>query len=388
MPMLGAVASQQKMLQVLLVLVLLVSLTLPVDGQCISSLDEITHREIETAQKPAEERSKPVTYVLCPNHVYRVGLPSEVSPIIYEGGSLPIVLLNSHRTVQCGLDGNPANNCTLHGGHHQLLVPSTDDLPKEFSSIGQHNAYNLTIRGIRFQAAEQMSLAMTNAGSLSIDGCIFDSQLSGEFVAYFKPPALSNENRKLAKFGPDTTDGGLSGDDTDFSFDPHIKVAIANTLWKANTVNIAVVAATGNVQIDIVANKFEKNNIRVQIGAGSVVWLTDGRGTLQDSCFSENSYPLSSTIVNGGVFEITNNAGRDLDRSQSTGCTNAWLYVQPSSTLGRALPENDFRCTPFEKRECPEAGSMVVSSARRVVGHRISVAAAVGAAVSMIAVLC
>uniref|UniRef100_A0A7S1DDR0 Right handed beta helix domain-containing protein n=1 Tax=Cyclophora tenuis TaxID=216820 RepID=A0A7S1DDR0_CYCTE len=349
-------------------LVLLTSVDRSLSSSCVDNLDQITNNEIESARLGA---IKPVTYVLCPNTVFRVGFPSQSSQIVYEEGSVPIVILNSHRAIQCGEDGRLENNCTIHGGDHHLLVPGPADLPSELSdNISLGITTNVTVRGIVFQNCTDLALSMTNAGSLLLADCAVQGQQGGDFSLYARPPhgfINGRTRRKLQLGGTDDLESSL-----DLTVDPLTQIQITNCTWTHNEANLAIVAMVGNVLFDVEKTLFQSNAIVLQEGVGGLLWFTDGQGRIQNNCFYNNLYPLSPVIVNGGVVEVDLNSGVDAARRQTVGCDNGWMFVDPEITLGQALAQNQFKCFPFTQESCSrflptELASSQASSAKLIV---------------------
>lgn len=339
-----------------LLLVGTVSIRRSLGSPCIDDLNQITTNEIQLARSGAEERSRPVTYVLCPNTVFKVGYSKPSSETNYTEGSSPIVILSSHRIVQCGEYGLNADNCTIVGGENQFIIPGPQDLPLELATLPLGAVNDVTVRGLSFHDSFKLTFSITNAGTLDVVDCNFKRQRSGDFVLYTKAPTGVIEDRGLQEENElHATD--LLGADFDFAIDPVVTVRISNCTWMENEPAVAVVGSIGNVQFDVEDCFFQRNVIRVQSGVGSALWFTHGRGTLQRNCFDSNIYPVSAVLVNGGFFDFVANSGVDEYRTQELGCDNGWMLVDPEITLGQALARQQFNCHTFSANSCFRNGN-------------------------------
>ena len=92
-------------------------------------------------------------YIICPGTVIDMGtyVDPSTNDLSLIGGDMPLMVLRPNVTIQCGLDGNRSNNCTLDGGYVQAVFQSflsTEEL--DIYYIVDEPIDNMVIRGITF----------------------------------------------------------------------------------------------------------------------------------------------------------------------------------------------------------------------------------------------
>ena len=337
------------------VIVLVYSITttkiITATAACISNLNDIVLPEIELAKQYSTSRNSNKAidtervYILCPNTTFTIGNPESPGSFTYNGGSLPLVIFNPHLTVQCGDSGESTNQCILDGGIHQVIAVERSALPVEWSQLVVPDASDFTLRGVTLRNAKDITLSIGVHGTnIRIMDCLFEHQTIGEFVLYLDSPEIPIPVQRTLN---DNSNSNIYENSATI-----IHVTLDHCTFQNHQVNVSIVGAIGTVHTIITSSQFTNNTIVDNgIGVGSLLWFTDGSGTLQDNCMVNNQYTLSSTLVNGGTFNVSGNYAQDKPRFQTIGCDD-YLFVAKEETLGNALKNKLFVCDDFDSQEC------------------------------------
>lgn len=320
--------------------------TLPsANAVCISNLNDIVFPEIELAQSGGDTSTERI-YVLCPNTNFVVGNALNASdPLNYTGGSFPLVLVNPHMTVFCGDDGMSSNNCTVQGGANQVIALQHDTMPLDWSDI-YPDISDFNLSGVVFQGATRLAFSINSVGTnVRINDCTFEDQKTGDFVMYLDSPkkAFPVQRRRDEK-ALTTPTVGQNAD---------ISVSVTKCTFRNNQVALSVVATIGAVYTHLRSSTFNNNTIpESDNGLGSLLWFTDGSGTIVNNCFIQNLYAFSNTLVNGGIFEFFDNYATDKPRYQTIGCDDT-AFVKKDDTLADAIFNELYICGGYNTtNEC------------------------------------
>jgi len=149
----------------------------------------------EAALIPSKRR-----YILCPNTTFTIGSPLNDDPeredafYIYEGGSIPLLVINPNMEVWCGQDGHSSNNCIFEGGEYQV-VSSKVLMPPALRDMTYHvNPANFYLKGVTLRGSTFRALQFGEVGQdrgILFQDCIFERQTEGRFVAFIQTLGLS-----------------------------------------------------------------------------------------------------------------------------------------------------------------------------------------------------
>lgn len=106
----------------------------------------------------------PETYILCSNTVFEVGVASDPGTLCCIDGQSPLHV-RSNAKIQCGPDGNPANNCTFLGGNLHIINAYT---------VFYDQPENSVIEGVTFKGSLLTGALMVNGGRITFRNCIFE----------------------------------------------------------------------------------------------------------------------------------------------------------------------------------------------------------------------
>jgi hypothetical protein len=107
-------------------------------------------------------------YVFCPNSYFEIGFPNSDGLCCFDG-MMPLQL-RSNTHYKCGADGDPANNCTFHGGQFQVV-----SIKPIFNF---EDAVNVVIEGLTFQDGFIAGALLVNNGDVTFKNCIFKVRTS------------------------------------------------------------------------------------------------------------------------------------------------------------------------------------------------------------------
>ena len=334
-------------------------------SNCITNLNDIVLPEIELAKQTTSNNNNNAIlderiYILCPNTIFTIGIPESPGSLNYTGGSLPLVIFNPHLTVQCGDSGKFSNNCILDGGIHQVIAVGRTALPSELSQVVP-DASDFQLKGVTLRNSKDITFSIAVHGTnIRITDCLFDQQTKGEFVLYLDSPeapipvqrTLLNNNNNNHQMNKNYYTNSATT----------IHVTLDHCTFQNHQVTVSVVGAIGTVNTIITSSQFTNNTIIDSgNGLGSLLWFTEGSGTLQDNCMVDNQYTLSSTLVNRGTFNVSGNYAHDKTRFQTIGC-NDYLFVTKGETLGNALKNGLFVCENFDSQECLIKSNDIISA--------------------------
>ena len=129
---------------------------LPPMPDCFTDL-ELLYQYVEQ-KNPSEV----VKYVICPNTIHVVGIPTAGEQCCDRGTRPLNGRANTH--YYCGEDGSSSNNCTLIGGQFQYVsVVSFDFKAKP----------NIVLSGITFMAGDNAGVIIASPGDTTFIDCVF-----------------------------------------------------------------------------------------------------------------------------------------------------------------------------------------------------------------------
>ena len=108
---------------------------------------------------PAQEH----VYKICPNTVIDVGSPDDSGDCCINGDYS--LFLRTKSTVQCGDFGRVQDNCVLRGGNSQIFYVGT--------IFGDDMAESVKVKGLTFESAEFVSVALANRGDITFENCLW-----------------------------------------------------------------------------------------------------------------------------------------------------------------------------------------------------------------------
>ena len=345
-------------------------------AKCIDNLNDIVLPEIALARSNVAATSKERTYILCPNTVFHIGEAGSGNALNYTGGSLPLVIFNPNLSVLCGADGSVKNNCVLSGGDHQVLSLGHDLMPMDLRNI-YPDASNFRLSGVTMRNATDLAFFIASVGTdIRIQDCVFENHSGGHFVAYMDSPEVPSPVQRRRKAEADEVPF-LQTTLTISDAEPVITITFDRCVFQHNVALMSIVGAIGLVHTKLTSNTFSNNTVPDNVdGVGSLLWFTDGSGSIRNNCMHDNQYSLSNTLVNGGVFELMDNFAADKLRYMTVGC-DGYMFVAKTNSLGNALSTGSFTCADFNSTECVRSADLGTSGVDSVlVGTNVFVSSA------------
>jgi len=240
---------------------------------------------------------EPYTYIICPGTFIRPGNSIMQGPMVtgFEDGRFPI-MLKSNARVQCGENGDPADECVIDGtGSHGLLLQPPQLLgPVSIIDPTKPNLKNIEIVGLTFeefsiQGQTQSMVAMAGThGQVTFERCKFQFSTGAQplfhmnyLVANGKDFNISFNRCKFESIqlpGIETvkTTGGLQLLNFDgFKFDPTFAPDLLGT--KVNAVFDRTTFSDVNTNSESDAE---------MISRSIITFLSSGKLTLKDACFN------------------------------------------------------------------------------------------------------
>ena len=318
------------------------------------------------------------TYTLCPNTTIYVGVFAnpEADEFYFVNGDYPIWVVRPNITIQCGIDGKSANNCTIYDGFLQVtanpivpLPPSLIGSPEgkvsgDLGELALANRLpaleNVTIRGITFSGQIRhagpfmgMSVLLSQPGDFTLEDCHWKQMsLSAGLIGAYRNMFLILRDVPL----PENTISAriIRSTFTDIRYDNPLVIVISQFLEIEDSI-------FDRLKISALVSTM----CRIFLGQGDVEFMGGCAGILycaEDSfCSMSNSCVKRSTFTGPSIVNFVHNTTNGVmnnnfldasdyplnDETCELALGTQAFYARPEDAIG------SYSCAPaFEADTC------------------------------------